>query len=181
MYNKLLDSFDSKTFAIYADYSSKEILDVESAFNSNNIPLFCVLKENSGKTKSHFNDDYFVHSRYTFVDKNSTETHININNWKLLKVSEPVGRHRISLYKVSDPLGEIREISNLDLNKSIWTEYFLIEGLCNFLKYLSQISKYPDWTYYDLNKKNEILTDEIDKLKQEVISLKENNQDIYDD
>ena len=173
MLNSIIDSLETKIYAIYDDLTYKEVITIESGFNSRPKPLFVVVKKNKGKTESLFNDKFFAHSQYTFYDNTLKEISINISDWVLLKVFEPENRSREVFYSISDPLGEIREISNLFLNKNDWTEYFQINGICRIIKLLREISKYPDWSYYDLMKENEFMKETIINLTKEINSLKE--------
>jgi hypothetical protein len=173
MLNSIIDSLETKIYAVYDDLTYKEVNSIETGFNSRPKPYFVLRKQNKGKTKSLFNDDFFAHSQYTFYDKTLKTTTINISNWVLLGVNEPENRSREVLYSISDPLGEIRHISNLLLNKNNWSEYFQIDGVCRIIKLIREISKYPDWSYYDLMKENESLKTTIKELTSEISTLKE--------
>lgn len=173
MLNSIIDSIEKKVYSVYDDLTYKEVNTIEGGFNSRPKPFFVVLKNNKGKTKSLFNDEFFAHSEYTFYDNTLKQTTVNISDWVLLKVFEPENRSREVFYSISDPLGEVRDISNLSLNKNNWGEYFQIDGICRIIKLLREISKYPDWSYYDLMKENELLKKTIENLSTEISSLKE--------
>ena len=173
MLNSIIDSLETKIYAVYNDLTYKEIISIEKGFATRPKPFFIVLKENKGKTISLFNDDFFSHSRYTFYNSNLEPTTINVEDWVLLKAYEPKNRSREVFYSISDPLGEIREISNLELNKNDWTEYFQINGICNIIKLVREISKFPDWSYYDLMRENEELKLTTNELLDKIKMLKE--------
>jgi len=173
MLDSIIDSLETKIYAVYDDLTYKEVNSIETGFNSRPKPYFIILKQNKGRTKSLFNDDFFAHSQYTFYDKSLKPITINISDWVLLGVNEPENRRREVLYTISDPLGEIRVISNLSLNRNNWSEYFQIDGICRIIKLIREISKYPDWSYYDLMNENESLKMTIKELTSEISTLKE--------
>ena len=183
MLNSIIDSLETKIYAVDDELTYKEVKTIESGFNSRPKPFFVVVKKNKGKTRSLFNDDFFAHSQYTFYDNILKEATINISDWVLIKVFEPENRSRAVFYSISDPLGEIRKISNLSLNKNDWSEYFQIEGICRIITLLREIYKYPDWSYYDLMTENELmkktiasLTIEINLLKEKIKELENNDE-----
>ena len=171
MLNSIIDSLESKIYAVFDNLSYKEVDSIESGYNSRPKPFFVVTKKNKGKTKSLFNNDFFAHSQYTFYDKNINQITINISDWVLLKVYEPENRSREVLYSISDPLGEIRDISNLSLYNDYWSKCFQIDGICKIIELIREISKYPDWSYYDLAKENESLKKTIEKLSINIKTL----------
>tara|TARA_B110001469_G_C9448886_1_gene226887 strand:+ start:75 stop:626 length:552 start_codon:yes stop_codon:yes gene_type:complete len=171
MLNNIIDSLETKIYAVYDNLEYKEVNSIENGYNSKPKPFFVVEKKNKGKTTSLFNSEFFAHSQYTFYNKNIKQTTINISDWLLLKVFEPRNRSREVFYSISDPLGEIREISNLSLNPNNWSKYFQIDGVCKIIELIREISKCPDWSYYDLAKENESLKETIEKLSINIEKL----------
>ncbi|PWD99600.1 hypothetical protein DDZ16_09115 [Marinilabilia rubra] len=55
------NSLDTTYHAILEDYSFIEVTSIETAFKQNSKTLFAVKKEYSSKTKSLFDDYYFIH------------------------------------------------------------------------------------------------------------------------
>ena len=178
MINSIFDSLETKIYAVYDNLTYKVVKSIENGYNSRPKPFFVVTKKNKGKTKSLYNDEFFAHSQYTFYDNKLKQTTINISDWVLVKVYEPENRSREVFFSISDPLGEIRDISNLSLNSGVWSEYFQIDGVCKILELIRAISKYPDWTYYDLAKENESLKETIKKLALNIRTLEARIEDI---
>ncbi len=166
-----IDKLETEFFAIMQDLSSKEIADVNILNKIRPNPIFIVKKENKGKTKSLFSDEFFAHSRYTLLDTNLRDYSFSESNWRLLSIFEPIDRSRKVVYRIADPNGEAREISNLDFNSMNWTEYFQIDGICKIIKYMRQLSHYPDWTYFDLIKENDTLKEENRYLNAKIKKL----------
>ncbi len=160
----IIDTLETEYFSIMVDFSFKKIAGLELAFNSNPKPLLAVKKENKGSTKSLFNEEYFAHSKYSFFDEKFQPYKFCENNWELISINELETRDRIVFYEISDPKGEVKEISNLCLNSENWSEYFQIQGICNIMKLILELSNYPDWSYYELLKNNLVLKRENRKL-----------------
>jgi hypothetical protein len=167
MANRNLESLETEIYAIADNLKFKRAVSIENAFNSRPTPILVVRKEYKGQTKSLFNDDYFIHSKYTFYDETLDVSTMNISDWVLLKATEPQNRSREMLYSIADPLGEVRNLSNIDLNPNNKYEYFHIEGVCKIIELLRNISKYPDWSYYDLMEENILLKKRIEILEKE--------------
>jgi len=146
------------------DFTFKKIAGLELAFKFEPKPLFAVKKENKGSTKSLFNEQYFAHSNYLFFDEKFKPFKYSKNNWELININEPETRNRLVFYEISDPKGEVKEISNLSLNSENWSEYFQIQGICNLMKLIEELSKYSDWSYFELIKRNLLLKRENCKL-----------------
>jgi hypothetical protein len=173
MLNSVIDSLETKLYAVHDDLTYREVDSLENGFKARPTPYFAILKENVGRTESLFNGDFFAHSKYTFYDAALNQTKIIISDWSLLKVIESRTRNREVIYSISDPEGEIRDITNLTLNKGDWSAYFQIDGICKIVKMLREISIYPNWTYYDLKKENDISRLKIDELNLKVKELTE--------
>ena len=162
--NSTIDTSETEFFSIMDDFSYKKIAGLELAFKFEPKPQFAVKKENKGSTKSLFNEQYFAHSKYTFFDENLKPYKFCKNNWELININELETRNRFVLYEISDSKGVVKEISNLSLNSEDWSEYFQIQGICNIMKLIEELSKYPDWSYYELIKSNLLFKRENQKL-----------------
>ncbi len=169
MLNPIVDSLESKVYVVFKDLSYKEVTTLKKGKKARPKPILIVLKENKGQTQS-FYKGFFAHSKYTIHDCSLNEINIEESGWILLNVNELEERKRKVIYEISDPTGEVREISNLDLHPS-WPEYFQIEGICKIVKYLRKISVYPDWTYCDLKVENEKLKFRVEELESQLKKL----------
>lgn len=174
-----MDYLETKYFAVNEDFSFIEVTSVENGFAAIlPQPFIVIMKENKGRTKSIFNDEFFAHSKYTFFDNTIKQTTVTFSNWKLTSVNEQQNRSREVLYYISDPLGKVRKFSNLVLNSDDWFEYFQIGGICKILKMIKEISIYHDWTSYDLKNENEALKLMIKDLNLRIDNLNKRINDL---
>ena len=180
MIDEIIDSLDTKMYAVDHDMAYKEITSIEHGFSGSPKPFILVMKENKGKTKSLFNDQYFAHSKYTFFDTTLAETTVKMSDWTLVQVFEPEVRRREAIYTISDPKGKILEISNssFSIEDAIRNENFQIGGICNILKFLKKLSSYPDWTFFEVMKENQELKATLKKLDHEIEAFIERIQEI---
>ena len=86
MLNAIIDSLETKYFAVINDLTFKEVRSLEDAFKIRPFPYFAVKKENIGQTKSLFEDKFFSHSKYTLYDKDLNTFQINESNWRLIGI-----------------------------------------------------------------------------------------------
>lgn len=172
MLNPDLDSLETKYFAVLPDLTYKEIRSLEKL---NFSPLFLVKKENKGKTKSLYNDDFFAHSKYTFYNPDLSLFVLEINNWVLVNINELKSRNREVIFEISDPNGEIRGLSSLrDLTDNIWSTYFQLDGICKISAFINKMAKFKSWDFFDIKSENKKLKKRISKLKLEIEELKKN-------
>lgn len=172
--NSTIDTLETEIFSIMSDFSFKKVAGLELAFNFEPKPLFAIKKENKSSTKSLFNEEYFAHSEYSFFDEELKPYKFCKNNWELININEPETRNRLVFYQISDSKGKVKEISNLSLNSENWSEYFQIQGICNILKIIEELSDYPDWSYFELIKRNLELKQENRKLLSKINELEKN-------
>lgn len=166
-----IDTLETEYFSIMDDLSFKRVAGLELAFKFMPKPLFAVKKENKGSSKSKFNNEYFAHSKYSFYDENLNPYKVFKKGWELININEPEIRDRLVFYEISDPKGDVKEISNKSLNAANWSEYFQIEGICNIIRLLEELSNYPDWSYFELIKRNLELKRENNRLLVKINEL----------
>lgn len=174
MLNSIIDSLETKYFAVFDDLNYVEISSLDSSSKIRPTPFFVVEKKNIGKTISLFNEKFFAHSNYRFYDLNLNEFIFIESGWQLRNVIETMDRSRSVIYQISDPTGEMRNISNLMLNPQSWSEYFQIEGICKIILFIRDLTRYPDWNYYDLANMNKELDKENKELKMKIQNLENN-------
>ena len=73
MLNSIIDSLETKYFAVFDDLNYVEISSLDSSSKIRPTPFFVVEKKNIGKTISLFNEKFFAHSNYRFYDLNLNE------------------------------------------------------------------------------------------------------------
>ncbi len=167
MNSKEINIEDRTYFAIYGDFTFEEIADLRSSKLLPSKPLFLVEKIFYSKTKSLFNDDYFLHYSYNMVDTDLERFQYIQNGWTLLSVTEPPNdRNSTVFYKISSPDGIVRNISNIMIDENRKYHYYRVEGLCHALMYFQEFFKYPDWGYYDVKLENEKYRKENEKIKR---------------
>ncbi|WP_375560661.1 hypothetical protein ACE193_23705 [Bernardetia sp. OM2101] len=146
-----LDYLETKYYAIFENMEYVEIDNIEAAFKQPKKAIFAVKKQNYGTTKSHYNDNFFAHSEYTFYKNDLNEYKVKKSDWVLLNIRESQTRGRETFYKISDPNGVIRHLPNYVLMKSVGsrTDYFQIKGIVLIMKKLEELSIYSNWRDYD--------------------------------
>lgn len=151
MINIQLDRLETIYYAVFENLEYSETANFNIAFEQIPNPIFVVEKKVFAQTKSHYNDDFFAHSKYKFY-KNSTEEYvIQECNWVLLNIREPQTRKRETFYKIADPNGVVRHLSNYKLRNILGVkgEYIQINGIIHTIKFLEKLSSYSDWKSYD--------------------------------
>ncbi|GDX53315.1 hypothetical protein LBMAG27_23620 [Bacteroidota bacterium] len=173
-----VDDIEDSFYAIYSDLTFKEVRSLEEAFNMRPYPIFVVKKVYKGKTKSFYNDDYFNHFYYSFYNNELREHNWNESGWTIVDIDEPINcRTSVVWYKISDPNGEIKSISNHQLDKIHLNNYFGIKGICNLISYLRNLAKYPNWTCFGIVTENLKLIAENEKLKIKIKELESKTTD----
>lgn len=163
MLNRIIDSLETKTYAIYDDLTYEEVETISSGFKKKPKPFIVVVKKNKGKTQSLFSNGFFAHSEYEIYNESLQEIKVNMSGWVLSDIVEAEGRWRRVDYLISDPLGEIKRVTNNDLSSN-WSDYFQIDGICRIIGVLKKISIYKNWSDYRI-KENKLLNASILKIK----------------
>ncbi len=174
--NPKIENREECYYAILKDLTFKEVRSLKEGFNVKSSPLFAVKVEFKGKTKSYYDESYFIHSKYTFYDNDLKIFYLTESGWSLEDINEPLdNRKGLVIYKISDPIGEIRSISNYALNKNSPHEYSHLKGICKIISYIRELTKHPDWSHSELKAENDLLKAKIIELKEKLLEFENIN------
>lgn len=143
------DTLETQIYAIARDLTHHKVATIEGALRQWPQPILVVVKSNSGRTQSHFNQDYFAHSAYQFIRPGTADAFYEEQGWRLLRITEPHNRSRTSFATVADPTGATKELYNEQLASGQWPTFFQLEGICNTLRLLRVLSTYQSWEHFE--------------------------------
>jgi len=159
--------------ALYQDYNFRNFLDLSSAVKST--PKLIAKLKTIGRVSPQ--SKHYIYE-FDIFDANGNWSNMYAGKWFLSRITYHYYYwHWYTNLTITCPNKSTRNIQLLDFytiknSKSGVRAELGLKYIINIQEYLDTFRHFKDWTYYDLNKENQKLKEEIKEQKQQIERLK---------